>query len=252
MRYVVNPFRKLFILSLLIFCSCASITEEIYLNEDGSGEYLVYTDIIGSSRAMMAGMMNSLYPNASEDSINQIVDTKIWDQFPTQIDSIMDISSQIPDSIKNNPEKRRYLDKMEMYMKGGKKEGFINSGMRYQFSNVEELEKLQDFLNENQSATNQGMQMDVPNVKVNYSFDGSSFSRRANINEMMEMSDSTMMVLGSLLEGSKSKLIIHLPAKVKKASKNQLVKKSGKDVLYEYDLISVISGKQSTDIDIKF
>jgi len=200
----------------------------------------------------MKGMMSSLYPDASEDSLMQIIDAQIWEQFPAVVDSIIDYSSRVPDSIKNDPNKRKYLDNLEMFMEGSREKGYINSGMRFSFSSVKELEQFQEFMSENQAATGGGMGMNMPEVKVQYSFDGSSFSRITIMDELVEMEDSTKMVLNTLLEGSKARLILHLPKKVKKASKDQLFSKDGKDVIYEFDFINVLSGDQSTDIKVEF
>ena len=235
-----------------LFFSCANITEEIYLNADGSGQYLVYTDVVSSSHTMMMGMMSSIYPDASEDSLRQVVDAQLWEQFPAEVDSIIDFSSRVPDSIKNDPAKKKYLDKMEMFMKGSRSEGYLNSGMRFSFSSVDELQGFNDFMSDNQNATSSQVKMDLPQVDVNYSFDGSTFSRTTNMDDKLEMSDSTIMVIGSLLQESKSKLILHLPRKPKKVTPDQLVEKDGKDVIYQFDLIKVFKGEQSTDVTVEF
>ncbi|MEQ6167555.1 hypothetical protein AAOE16_10195 [Ekhidna sp. MALMAid0563] len=243
---------KAIVVVFALLFSCANITEEIYLNADGSGQYLVYTDAVSTTRTMMMGMMSSIYPDASEDSLMQVVDAQLWEQFPAEVDSIIDFSSRVPDSIKNDPAKKKYLDNMEMFMKGSRAEGYLNSGMRYNFNSVEELQGFNDFMSENQNATSGQMQMDLPQMEVSYSYDGSTFSRTANMGDSFEMSDSTMMVLGSLLQESKSRLILHLPRKAKDVSTDQLVEKTGKDVTYEFDLIKVMTGEQSTDIKVEF
>ena len=243
---------KTIVVVFALLFSCANITEETYLNADGSGQYLVYTDAVSSTRTMMMGMMSSIYPDASEDSLRQVVDAQLWEQFPAEVDSIIDFSSRVPDSIKNDPDKKKYLDNTEMFMKGSRAEGYLNSGVRFSFSSVEELQGFNDFMSENQNATSGQMQMDFPRVDVKYSFDGKSFSRVSNMEIKMEPNDSSMMVLGELLKGSKSKLILHLPRKVQSASNGLLVEKSGKDVIYEFDLVKVIQGEQSTDIKVKF
>lgn len=244
--------KKIRFIFLLVICSCVSITEEIYLNNDGSGEYLVYTDAISSTRSMMMGMMSSLYPDAPEDSLMQIIEDQIWADMPNEVDSLIDFSSRVPDSIKNDPDSQKHLDKMEMFMKGSKAKGYLNSGMSYKFEAIGELEDFFVFMNKNQSATSGGMGMDLPNMNVKYSFDGKSFSRTTIMADKVEMTDSTMMMLTAMLEDSKSRLIVHLPKKVKKASKDQLVEKKGKDVIYEFDLLKVINGEQTTDIKIDF
>lgn len=237
---------------LALLTSCANVTEEIFLNEDGSGEYLVYTDVVVSTRSMMMGMMSSIYPDASEDSLMQVIDNQIWEQFAIEVDSIMDFSSQVPDSIRNDPEAMKFIERAEMFMKGSKAEGYLNSGMRYQFSSVENLQAFNDFLSENQNSGEGQMKMDLPQMNVKYSFDGKKFTRSTMMDVDAMASDSTMMVLGSMLAESKSRLIVHLPRKAKKASKDQLVSKDGKDVIYEFELVKVLSGEQNTEIEIDF
>lgn len=237
---------------LILLCSCTSITEEIYLNSDGSGEYLVYSDVIGSTSSMMFGMMSSIYPDASEDSLMQIIENQIWADMPNEVDSLIDFSSRVPDSIRNDPDKQKYLDKMEMFMRGSREKGYLNSGMSYKFDAVTDLEDFLEFMSDNQSATGEGMGMDLPNMRVRYSFDGNSFSRTTIMDEKREMSDSTMMMLQTMLADAKSRLVIHLPKKVKKASKEQLFKTEGKDAIYEFDLLKVINGEQTTDIKVDF
>ncbi len=238
---------------LLLLISCTSITEEIYLNSDGSGEYMVYSDVVSSSRDMMLGMMSSIYPDASEDSLRQVVEAQIWADFPAEVDSIIDFTSRVPDSVKNDPESQKYLDKMEMFMRGSKEKGYLNSGMSYKFDAVKDLEDFLMFLNQNQAVGSGGaVGTDVPNLNVKYSFDGNSFSRTTQMEDFLDMSDSTVMMLNVMLQGAKSRFIVHLPRKAKNASSNQLVEQKGKDVIYEFELLKVINGEQSSDVKIDF
>lgn len=248
-----NPIvmKKIRFIFLFTLCSCASITEEIYLNSDGSGEYIMYTDMISSTRSMMMGMISSIYPDASEDSLRQIVDEQIWSDFPAEVDSLIDFSSQVPDSIKNDPANRIFLENMEMFMRGSKEKGYLNSGLSYKFDKISSLEDFLRFINENGSASGQ-MGMDVPSLNVNYTYDGNTFSRTTKLDGLLEMSDSTRMMLNLMLEGSKSVFIVHLPRNAKNVSQDQLVSKNGKDVTYEFELLKVLSGEQSSDVKIEF
>lgn len=213
---------------------------------------MIYSDVISSTRSMMVGMMSSLYPDASEDSLMQVIDAQIWADMPNEVDSLIDFSSRVPDSIRNDPEKQKYLDRMEMFMRGSREKGYLNSGMSFKFDAVSDLEDFLEFMSDNQSATGEGMGMDLPNMNVRYDFDGNSFSRTTLMDENLEVSDSTMMMLQTMLADSKSRLIIHLPKNVKKASKDQLVETKGKDVVYEFDLLKVINGEQTTDVKVDF
>jgi len=241
---------KLFprLLILLLLSGCVGITEEIYLNEDGSGKYMVYSDMISTSRSMMMSMMSGMYPDASPDSLREIVDNKIWQQFPSEIDSVIDMSSRIPDSVKNDPANKKYLDRLEMFMKGSRKEGYLNSGMKFSFKNMDDLEKFQEFLEKTQNA-DQGQ---MPSTSVKYSLKNNTFSRKTMIEEDLDMNDSTMAAMGAMLAESKWKLIIHLPQKAKKVTTEQLVGKVGNDVVYEYDLLKLLLGEQSSDVTISF
>ncbi len=244
--------RPLAFLILSFLCAgCFSIKEEIYLNRDGGGEYLVYTDMIGGSRDMMMSMMTSLNPDADEDSLFQVIEEQLWREYPAEVDSVLDISDKVPDSIRNDPEKRKYLDRMEMFMKGSRKEGYLNSGLRFSFSGMEELESFMKILDEGSKSSSGDAQL--PTTQFDHEFSKNSFSRQAVWDPTDEaLEDSTMMALDAMLKESSWQLIVHLPKKVKAASKEQLVSKDGKTVTYEYDFMKIISGEQSMAIKVEF
>ena len=57
---------------LILASSCGSVLqEEIYLNKDGSGEYLMYTDLIGAMRDMMSGMMGEMKTRSGHGQLNE-------------------------------------------------------------------------------------------------------------------------------------------------------------------------------------
>lgn len=252
MNKLTHYLPKIAVLLLVWLTSCATITEEIYLNSDGSGEYMVYSDVISSTREMMVGMMGAMYPEASTDSLMQIIDNEIWENFPAVVDSIIDFSSRVPDSIRNDPDKNKYIEKMEMFMKGSRKEQMVNSGIRFRFDAIEELQGFQDFMRENQASTGGAGGMELPDVEVTYSFDGNVFSRTSAPISRTELGDSTMMMLNVLLEKSQNTLILHMPNEVKKASDAQLVEVKGKDVIYQFELLKVLNGEQTSDVKVEF
>ena len=236
---------------MLLCAGCFSIKEEIYLNSDGSGEYWIYTDLIGGSRNMMVTMMTSLNPEADEDSLLQVIEDQLWQEYPAEVDSILDISDKVPDSIRNDPEKRKYLERMEMFMEGSKAKGYLNSGMRFSFNGMDDLEAFMELLDQSSKSSTGGPPM--PATQIEYGFEKNSFSRTAILDTMDEaLDDSTMMVLEGMLKESSWQLIVHLPKKAKKASKEQLLSKEGKIVIYEYDLLKIVSGEQSMDMKIEF
>lgn len=240
-----------FIVILLLSASCFSIKEEIFLNADGSGKYLVYTDMIGGSRNMMIGMMQSMNPEADTDSLMRAIDDQLWQEYPSVVDSIIDFSDKVPDSIKNDPDKQQFLERMEIFMEGSREKGYMNSGLRFSFKSMDDLEALMKLLDE--SSKNSAGGPPMPSTQIDYSFDKNSFSRKALLDAEDEMiNDSSIMAMSAMLKESSWRLIVHLPEKAKKASKEQLVSKDGKDVIYEYDLLKIISGEQTMDMKIEF
>jgi hypothetical protein len=139
-----------------------------------------------------------------------------------------------------------------MFMQGSREEGYLNSGMRYSFSSVEELQAFTDFLNDNQEMASGPAKIKVPRMLVKYSFDGNSFSRTSTMDVKMEVSDSSLLVLADLLKGSKARLILHLPREVKSTSKGLQVQASGDEVVYEFEMDKVLKGELSTDIKVTF
>ncbi len=250
-----TPFSKtnffLVFVSLLTLYSCGTITEEIRLNEDGSGNYTVYFDMIGSTKKMMMGMMQSVYPDLDEDSLLSLAEENIWKDFPAEVDSLIDFANELPDSVKEDPEKMKILSATSAFMRGSKKEGMLNVGASFQFSNLEELEKFQDVLAENQGNSGQAG-FDLPKIAVDYQFDGKTFSRKSKlVDESQSLSDSTKSVINLMLSDTKIRTIVYLPNKVSQASKDQLVSSEGKKVTYEFSFAESIIEQQSSDFEIK-
>lgn len=212
---------------------------------------MVNTDMIAGSRNMMMEMMTSINPEADTDSLLKVIEDQLWQEYPSRVDSIIDFSDKVPDSIKNDPAKQKYLERMQMFMEGGREKGYMNSGMRFNFKSMDDLEDLMKLLDE--SSKNSAGGPPMPSTQINYMLDKNSFSRKASLNTEGEMmNDSTVMALSAMFKESSWQLIVHLPKKAKKASTAQLVSKEGKDVVYEYDLLKLINGEQSMDMKIEF
>lgn len=242
------------VLLMIFSTSCGSVTEEIYLNEDGSGTYTMYTDMIGGTRQMMMDMMKGFYPDLDEDSLSQLVEENIWKDFPDEVDSIIDFQQELPDSLREDPEVMGIIQATNMFMKGSRKEGFMNLGATFRFKTLDELESFHELMSENQAAAPNGggQSLELPKTKVAYSFDGKSFSRTSILSHGSESpDDSTAAVMRMMFGSSKTRTIIHLPRVAKKASKEQLLSKDGREVIYEYSLVESAMGNQSTDFKIE-
>lgn len=251
-----------FFLIALFLQSCDNMTEEIYLNEDGSGEYMLYSDMIPSMEKMaieMARMFQDMdstgeIKNMTDKELAEMMSEQIWAEMPEEIDSILDITQELPDSVKNNPQKMAIIEKTTMFMKGGKAKGFLNTGVKYPFQNLEELETFSSMLQEQQKGDNQLSQMgvDAGEMKVNYSFANNVFSRTSTYTKTPEnnMDEEQKELLQKMLGGN-VKTIIHLPKKVKKVAGDNVKDKEAKTVTFEYNLLESTLGKVNTDFSIK-
>ncbi len=121
-----------------LFSSCGDVEEEIVFNADGSGSYRMSTDMIPMMREMMMALSEiGLAEGESPDSM--AIEEMIWEDFPEEVDSVMHYDEQIPDSIKNDPKKLAMFEQASWFMKGGRKHGYMMSGVTYEFKDLQEF-----------------------------------------------------------------------------------------------------------------
>ncbi len=251
-----NPiFIFLSIIIIFFFGSCDNMTEEIYLNEDGSGEYIVYADMI-PSMVKMAGMfmaMDTTIQGTDEEKL-AMIEAKVWDDIPAEIDSIMPFKDAKADHIKNDPEKSALAERVTGFMKGGKNVGYVNSGIRLKFKNMDELDLLMEMMNDNANERNR-MAGETPDVETeaDYSFKKRTFKRVCTYITHSEPSAEDDAMMNEMMgPDSKFKTIIHLPKNVKSVKGANMAKKMDRRVEFEYNMIDVSNGKADTNFEIKF
>ena len=236
-------------ISFSFFFSCDNMTEEIYLNSDGSGEYVIYTDMIPSMVKMMEvfAAMDTTFQGTPEELTAKVED-KIWEDFPSgEVDSIMDTSKEkIPEEVKNDPERMAMFKRVESFMKGSKAKGYMNAGMRFKFADMKELNKFLVLAKDSQDT-------EMTNVETKTSF---SYKKRRlkrvmtyTINEEIEVGSTTGME--EMFGDAKMRTIVHLPKNVKSIKGNGMTLKNDKKVIFEYNLLDVSAGKVDTDFEIK-
>ena len=250
----------LFIIAIFLQ-SCDNMTEEIYLNEDGSGEYMMYSDMIPSMEKMaieMARMFQDMdstgeIKNMTDKELAEMMSEEIWSDFPEEIDSIIDITQELPDSVRDNPQKMAIIEKATMFMKGGKSKGYLNTGVKYPFQNLDDLDAFSEMMQQ-QNSNDQLPQMgvDVGKMKVDYSFANNTFSRTSTYTKppQIDMDEEQEELLKKMLGGN-VKTIIHLPKKIKKITGDNLKEKEAKTVIFEYNLFDSALGKVNSDFSIK-
>ncbi|MEM9077525.1 MAG: hypothetical protein AAGC43_10815 [Bacteroidota bacterium] len=237
-----------FVMAIAIaFAVSCNFTEEITINEDGSGKLSINFD--GSELMEMAGdeMMKD-----NEKAIDSLI-------------SFKDILEEKKDSIAQlSPEEQAKLKKLErfnMHMLMDPEAKQMKFDLFSEFKNVNEVN---DAFNAFQSAStlgpnsNQGNQPKVGGqdnaTEVNYSFDNNKFSRTAKIldQELFQQSIDSLQGAEMFLSGSTYTLKYHFPKRVKSASaEGATFSADGKTLIYEVKFLDLMKDPSVLDLEVE-
>lgn len=226
--------------------SC-NFTEEITINEDGSGKLSINFD--GSELMEMAGdeMMKD-----NEKAVDSLI-------------SFKEILEEKKDSIAQlSPEEQAKLKKLErfnMRMLMDPEAKQMKFDLFSEFKNVNEVN---DAFNAFQSAStlgpnaNQGNQPKVGGqdnaTEVNYSFSNNKFSRTAKIvdQELFQQSIDSLQGAEMFLSGSTYTLKYHFPKRVKSASaEGATFSADGKTMIYAVKFLDLMKDPSLLDLEVE-
>lgn len=242
---------------LLSFASCDNVSEEITLEKDGSGEYVVYTDMVTSMVKMaeqMMELMAEMDSTASQKDVDpegfrQATLDKIWEDFPDEVDSTQSLVKMVPDSLLDTPEKRAIAERGIYFMKGTRKEGVMHSGMRYSFKDDTNLNAFLTLLNE--ASENEGG--NAPSVGIddtNYSYAKKRFSRKSTVAAPEEMSEEDKEMMEQMFGDAKFTTVVKTPRKIKKVIGKNIKSQEKKKVVFEYGMMEIMEDLSVTDFEI--
>lgn len=241
-------------ISFSFFFSCDNMTEEIYLNNDGSGEYKIYTNMIPGMVQMMSAFaaMDTTFQGTTED-LTTMIEEKIWEDFPAEVDSIMDMSGKkIPEEIENDPEKLAMFGRVENFMKGSKSKGYMNAGIKFKFADMEELNKFLILARDSQTGRDREVaNMNNVDTETDFSYKKRCLKRVMTYTINEENQEETSASAKEMFGDAKMITIVHLPKNVKSVKGNGMTLKNDKKVIFEYDLLEISEGKVDTDFEIK-
>lgn len=240
-----------FIIFAYSLVACDNLTEEIHLNSDGSGEYTFYSDMIPSMTKSMAMFAELDSTEVDSEQMIKELEEELWAESGGAIDSIMSFDGAFDASVKDDPKAAAFARRVEGFMKGTQEEGKLNTGMRFKFKDLSELNYLMQLLAKDQQEDNE-LGLDFGESESTFSIGKKSFSRSTIYTRKPEINtegkSALMMMLG---EGGTYTTIIHLPKNVKSVKGNNIKEKSKRKVIFEYSLLDIIQGKANTDFDIK-
>ena len=122
--------------SLLFLTSCFDIIEEVHLKRDGSGKYIVTTDMSGlmSDGFMKQALEEAVKSESGDMNMNLM-----------NIDSSFTFASA-PEAAGLSAAEQKMLEKVVISMKGSEKEEVLKMGMTVNFDSFAEMEKIAEVM----------------------------------------------------------------------------------------------------------
>lgn len=259
---------KLFRIGMLAICialftACGNYVEEFNLKADGSGTYTLYTDVVEGSIEMGANMAvmftDEELTEEQLDSLKLGVADKIWEDFPGEIDSVIDMTSELPDSFLNYGNNREYAERMVMYMRGGREKGYVNAGVEFEFKDSEDYVTFSEYFENMQDSKGSGnstMLSGLSNTKADatYNFEKNGFTRTVKYTfiESEEGEPSMDKMVAMMGENGTYQTIINTERKIKKVKGDYIKSKEDYRVVFEYPFMESLQGSVNTDFEITF
>lgn len=244
---------KLLIFSfLLVIVTSCTFTENIYINDNGTGKFSV--DIDGSSLMAMAG--DQLGQQLGADAKKNIDTTFTFKQlFEARKDSIAKLS----------PETQKELKKLENFvvntkMSAEKKEFLMT--LATDFKNVNELQDILQTMGTLQKleggtgANPLGSNFGDNNSQLSYTYDGKKFSRKAVVKKAKteeKTAESNADMSKMIFASSTYILKYNFPKKIKKVSNsNALFSDDRKSITIQYSFTDYMENPDKLNFEVEF
>lgn len=237
----------------LMATSCLDMIEEVYLNKDGSGEYLLTVDMseLFSDPMMGEMMVNSMKEESGVEAL--------------ELDSVITIQEMSGGSLPASltAKEREVLNRaeMRMQMSESKKMGLIK--IRFPFNDVAEMTDFQTAFgkiseeSEDDPAGGMGGLMGGGLTGNNISLwmlSGRTLTREipeVNTDALDDMDEETMSMMKMFFADATWQTVYHLPGKVKKCS-IEGAEIDGKTVTIEYPFLDLMEEQPDMGGEIKF
>nr|WP_299388084.1 hypothetical protein [Allomuricauda sp.] len=233
-------------LVLAMAASC-NFTEEIFLNEDGSGKLSINFD--GSEIMQMAG---EELGKSDEKPMDSIISFKSF--LEEKKDSIAQLSAEEQAKLKR-------LEPFNMHMVMNPEEKVMKFDL---FSEFKEITEVNDAFNAFQGASSfgpgsdkeqpGGMATEEPTTEISYSFGKNTFTRKAKILDQALFQQSLDSLQGAemFLSSSTYTLKYHFPRRVKSANvETATFSADGKTLFYEVGFMDLMKNPNILDLEVE-
>lgn len=257
----MKTFRLLSILfvSALLFTSCADVVEEIYLEEDGSGTYEVYTDVVSVAIDLATEMNMKLGAPADstktldEDSIRAHATKEALEDYPNKLDSTYSYVDYGEDSIPpDDPE--GYTKRALGFERGGREVGYVLHGMMFPFKSAKDLTGFLAFVEKSIAGDIELGLNALSGSKMNAKFKAKKkkFRRTTDPVKLKKLDEDkkSLLELMTVLDSSSFITIVHTKRKVIKVKGSNVDNIEDYKVTFKYDLKALVEGEVRTDFEI--
>lgn len=244
----MNYIKLLCAVVLLTLTSC-TFTENMYINEDGTGKFSL--DMDGSSLMAMIPK-DSLNGETAEKDIDSTI------TFKQLFESSKDSIKMLPAA---EQAKLKKLENWTMKIKMKMAEKQMLYTMSTDFKNVGELQDAMGTMNQLQSmGKNSGAAAGLPsggfgnNAEMKYTYDGKKFSRKAILKKQAKKAEGDSADAYKMIyEASKYIVNYHFPKRVKKVSnETALYSDDRKTVTIEYPFNEYVDNPEKLDFVVEF
>lgn len=232
----------LFISTIFLLTSCM-FTEEIYINNNGSGNYTFKID--------MSEMMKSMGEMSPKDSLKEskVLDTIVF---------FKDILAENKDSIatldKEDKEIIEALKDLKLHMQVDEEKGKMLMDFKMDFKDISELKNMEQKIAKAQALSDKKKKdKSLPsNSDVSYSFKDKTFSRKVTLKDLSEEQLNEIKEATSFLEGGLYKIIYHFESEIKSVSfKDAQLSDDRKTMTIEIPMDSIIKNQKLLDFEVK-
>lgn len=245
----------LLLLTFLVVLASCNFTENLDIKDDGTGTFALEMD--GAGLMAMAG-------DKLSEGLNQKKDTKVIDS----TFSFKEIFEAKKDSIaKLSPEQQAALKKMENFVMrikmNAEKQQFLFS-MDTPFKSVADLQNMMDglkILNDLKGKSDNGGMANPltdglgSNAKVDYSYNGKTFTRSATMNKeaLDKVKNDSLGMVKMIFASSKYTLKYHFPKAVKSVSNpDALFSADRKTITVEYPFTDYSENPEKLNLNVVF
>ncbi|MGO4770816.1 hypothetical protein ACEN2I_04085 [Flavobacterium sp. W22_SRS_FK3] len=238
-----------FLLATLTSCT---FTENMYVNDNGAGKFSV--DVDGSALMQMAG--DQMGSQMGADAKKSIDSTFTFKQLISEKqDSISKLSMEAQKEIKK-------LENFVFNIKMNAEQKQFLMNIATDFKNVNELQDVLQSMGTLQklgggaSPSNPFASLGDNKSKLNYTYDGKKFTRKAIIDKQKlteKAADSTAAMSKMIFASSNYIIKYHFPKRIKKVSNpNALFSDDRKTITIQYPFTDYMENPDKLNFDVEF